>query len=64
MQGRQRRSVKKFLREFVPNIGSDLTAFEGYSLRIDWYDHSNGAGISDGISIYRTSGLGGRRIGR
>lgn len=35
MQGRQRRSVKKFLipwaGELVPNIGSDLTAFDlGY----------------------------------
>lgn len=31
MQGRQRRSVKKFLRELAPNIGSDLTAFDlGY----------------------------------
>ena len=31
MQGRQRRSVKKFLREIAPNIGSDLTAFDlGY----------------------------------
>lgn len=31
MQGRQRRSVKKFLRELAPNIDSDLTAFDlGY----------------------------------
>ena len=28
MQGRQRRSVKKFLRELAPNIGSGLTAFD------------------------------------